>query len=428
MKELVIFALPIMLGQLGLMLIGAGDMLIASRHSEITLAAIGIAVAIINPIMMIGIGLFMSISPLIAQKRGEGHDEAKWLKTILSMSLLFSIPFFLLTLGSQVIVNYLGYDEHINVLVKDYIFISAFSMPAVFIFTGLKEFTQAQEKTFIPNLISILAVFLNILLNIVLVFGWKSIPELGVNGLAYASLTVRMVMALSLLIFLFPFLRKEDKWLDKELVIQVIKLGTPLAIAIFLEVMAFCSVTLFMGKLGTTPTAAHNIILTIASITFMIPLAISSSVGVKVGFYYGEKNYLFVRLFAYASLFLSIGYMGISALILSIFPQTVLAPFGTSVEVFSIAKQMLFYAALFQLFDGAQVTLAGILRGLGITKITTFVSLFAYWFIGIPLGYYLANNTELKAVGYWFGLCLALFLVSIILGLYTRYVLKKRLV
>lgn len=415
LKELLLFALPIILGHIGIMLIGTGDMMIAGRYSRECLAAIGLAISISNPVMMLALGVQFAISPLLAQKLGAGEDIKDYFWTTIAISLFVGVIATLLTYASLNLLPYLGYSENLNVIIREYIFILSPSMIVLCLYQGVKEFFQAQEKNISPNVIALVAAGLNVALNYAFVFGEWGFPELKEPGLAWASLTLRIFMAVAL--FLVAMRSWSSKFsVDFAFCKEVFKVGTPISLSIFLEVMAFCSVTLFIGKFAEIQTAANNIALNYASLVFMIPMSIAAAVGVKVGHAYGEKNVHNIRTFAIVSIIAAIAFTALMGIVTFTIPETILTAYSGDEEVLHWGRKLLFWVACFQIFDGAQVTLAGILRGLSLTRISSLGIFIGYWIIGIPLGYFLGFHRGLEAQGFWMGLALSLALVAIMLG------------
>lgn len=422
LKELIKFSMPIIFGQIGLMLIGTGDMIIAGKYSRECLAAIGLAIAIANPIQISLLGFQMSISPLLAQKRGNGENVENHFWTVMLYSFFISTISFLLTYLSVYIVPYFNYGPTLTPIIQEYILITSFSSYGLCLYQGMKEFFQSQEKTLAANVLALVAVGVNLLFNYAFVFGAWGMPELKEAGLAWASLGVRLFMGVGL--FLIASRRwKSSKAIDWSFMKDMTKLGGPISLTLFLEIMAFCSVTLFVGKFAEVQTAANNLALNIASLAFMIPLSISAAVSVKVGHGYGERNLHAIKVFSQVSLFTSFCFSVVMGTIFYVFSHQVMSLYTTDLAVLDWAKKLLFWVACFQLFDGAQVTIAGILRGLSVTKAPSYAIFFGYWIIGIPLGYYLGFHTGLEAQGFWVGLAISLAIVAVMLG----YILKNKL-
>lgn len=422
LKQLLIFSLPIIFGHIGLMLIGTGDMLIAGRFSREALAAIGLAISIANPIMMLGLGLLFAVSPLLAQKRGKGEDITDYFWTVIVYGVVIGIICSALTALSVYLLPFLGYTENLNRLIKEYLLISSASTLGICLYQAVKEFYQCQEKTIAPNLLALVAVAVNIFFNYAFVFGKFNFPHLEEAGLAWASLLVRSFMGFTLLFLAYKFWRSSRK-MHMEFFREVFKLGWPITISIFFEVMAFCSVTLFVGRFEEVQTAANNIALNIGSLAFMLPMSIASAVGVKVGHSLGEGNVHKIKIFAQVSLITSVCFTLMMASTFALFPDPVLSLYSQDAGVMAWGRTLLFWVACFQLFDGAQVTLAGILRGLSVTRATSIAIFIGYWIIGLPLGYFLGFHRGMEAQGFWIGLALSLALVAIMLG----FILKKKM-
>lgn len=398
--------------------------MVAGRYSSECLAAIGLAVAIANPIMISLLGLQFSLSPVLAQKRGRGEDPADYFYSVLVYSFLVSILSLVLTYLSSYFVHLFGYTENITRIIIDYLRITSFSAFGLCLYQGLKEFLQSQEKTLAANLIALIAVLVNLLLNFGLVFGKFGLPELHEQGLAWASLGVRIFMSFGLL-FIVAYLLKRKIHIDWSFIREVFKLGTPIAFTLFFEIMAFCSVTLFVGKFGEIQSAANNIALNIGSLAFMIPMSIGAASSVKIGHAYGKRSFSDIRIFSKVAISFAIIFACCTCLIFSLFPAALISFFSTDKEVLEWGGRLLFYVACFQLFDGTQVTQAGILRGLNITRAASLAVFIGYWVIGLPIGYYLGFIQKLEAIGFWQGLTISLAVVAVMLGVVLKGALKK---
>ena len=419
LKQLLIFSLPIIFGQLGLMLVGTGDMIIAGRYSRECLAAIGLAISIANPIQISLLGMQFAISPLLAQRRGNGEKVDDYFWTIMLYSFFVGALSFVLTYLSVQVVPWLNYGDKLEPIILDYILITSFSSFGLCFYQGAKEFFQSQEKTMAANILALLAVLVNLYFNYSFVYGVYGMPELKEQGLAWASLMVRIFMSVGLFALTYKYWKSAKK-INWSFMKELLKLGSPISMSLFFEIMAFCAVTLFVGKFEAVQTAANNLALNIGSLAFMIPLSISAAVGVKVGHAYGEKNYDTVRTYSQVSLFASFCFTFMMAMTFYFFPHAVMSLYTDDNLVLDWGKKLLFWVACFQLFDGAQVTIAGILRGLSITRASSIAIFIGYWLIGIPLGVYLGYYTGLEAQGFWIGLATSLAVVAVMLGTILR--------
>jgi MATE family multidrug resistance protein len=411
LRELITFSLPIMLGQIGITLIGAGDVYMATQHGTLTVASIGVANGVVNPIFLFGIGMLMGVSPAMAIRRGRGKDVVGLLPTTLYYATLISIFMTFLMLGVNQLVPFMGFKSELVPYIQEYISIISWSFLPAYYYQAVKEFLQSFENVILANTISIVAVFVNLGLNYILVFGAFGIPSLGVKGLAIASLLIRILMCFSILFFARKYL---SKWfIDNQFAKRIIRFSLPVAFMIFLEVFAFCMVAILVGGMNVVEAAANNIIMNLTSITFMIPSAISNAVAVKIGAAYGAM--LVKKVFDYtkAALSLSIGSMFATAVLYWFIPHTLMRFFTEDIAVVGIGAQLLLIIAMFQLVDGIQVTLTGVMRGIEKTKESTIMIFVGYWLLGLPFGAWLAFNLQMNAKGLWLGLAIALGVVAI---------------
>ncbi len=423
-KDLMKLSLPIVIGQIGLMLIGAGDVYVASLYSTSSVAAIGVANGLINPIFLFGVGLMMGISPILSMKRGEGkEDQANDLPGILLYALLTGIVLTVITLFWNQYIPYLGLEKEIIPSVVAYNEVVAWSFPFAILFQALREYLQSSEKVLFPNIASIMAVLLNLGLNYLLVFGTKEYQGMGEIGLAYASLLIRIFLFFVVLLYTLRFekLKKPTMKVGR----QLFRFSLPIAIMFFLEVSAFCLVGILSGKISVPAAATNNLVLTMAAISFMIPLSLSSAVSVKVGHAFGAKNFSALKLYIRSALYLLFIYVAISSTSFFFFPDFLMGLVSKDPVVIALGSSILFIVAIFQLSDCLQVTLSGILRGLKITKLSSYLVFFGYWVVGIPLGIYLTFTKEVGLSGLWIGLATALSLVALSLGIYLKIEFRK---
>lgn len=422
-KLLLTLSFPIILGQLGQMLIGAGDVLIASKYSTNSVAAIGLANGVINPIFLFGIGLMMGISPSLARIRGEGKDTRQSLVTIIIYSFACSIVLTLLTLILNQTVPLLGFDAHIVPSIQSYIRIVAWSFPFAIVFQGIKEYLQAYEDVFIANAITIVAVIVNLIANYILVFGIGNFAGYGEIGLAIASFFTRVIQLAAIL--LYAINKEKRAAFDLAFTKVIAKFSFPIAFMFFIEVLAFCTVTILSGNISVLAAATNNIIMTIASIAFMIPLSIASAVAVKIGHAYGERDIHKVKTFAKAAVLSALSFSLFSISILLVLPDKLMGLISPDPAVIALGVQLLLIVAIFQLSDSFQVILTGVLRGLQQTKVTSVLVFIGYWVLGIPIGYYLSFHRDYGVHGLWIGLAISLSLVAIFLTMLTLLYFKK---
>lgn len=423
-KELLNIALPIIMGNLGFILIGAGDVLIAGRHSTDTLAAISIATAITNCIMTFGIGLIASVSPILSNIRGEKKSAKKYFFPTIRFSMILALITTFLVLAFIPVIDYMHFESKLVPDIKEYMFITAFSTFGAYLHASLKEFLQAFEIVFVPNLVTVICVFLNVILNITFVFGMGPIPSMGAIGLAIASFTVRYFMGLALLFYCLG-LMKFRNYHDKRYYKNLMTVGLPISLAILVEFIAFNSIAIFMGRVAGIYAAAQNLICTLTTVSFMVPLAISNAIAVKVGFANGAKQFPELKNYAVIGMLMSVGFMMCSAVVFCSFPHFLVSLFTKDITLIKICVPVLYIVSIFQIFDGLQVALAGIYKGIKKTKIVLIANFLGYWIISIPFGYWLALHNGLMLRGFWFGLLFAAIVLCILMLIMLFKYMKK---
>lgn len=423
-KELLNIALPIIMGNLGFILIGAGDVLIAGHHSTDTLAAISIATAITNCIQTFGIGLIASVSPLLSNFRGERKSAKKYFFPTIRFSMFLSVLVMFAVLASIPLIDYLHFEAKLVPMIKQYMFVTAFATFGGYLHAALKEFLQAFEIVLFPNLVTVFSVFLNIALNVILVFGFGPIPSLGVLGLAVASFIVRYFMGFALLIYCFSVMNFND-YKDFDYYKSLIKIGIPISCAIMVEFIAFNSIAIIMGRVSGVYAAAQNLVCTLTTVSFMVPLAISNAIAVKVGFANGAGNIKDLKRYSFVGVVMSVGFMLCSAFVFATFPQFLVKLFTQDNNLIKISIPVLYILSVFQVFDGLQVALSGIFKGMKRTGVVLISNFVAYWLISLPLGYTLAFHFHLNLRGFWYGLASAAIILCAMMSVMLLKSIKK---
>lgn len=424
--EILTFALPLIAGQVGQMLMGVGDMMVAGRHSKELVAAMGIANSCFGPFLMIGLGLSFAIGPMMAKKMGEGEKSGDYLFTTLIYCCLSGLALVLLML---LFLYYglpkMGLAPNIEKLFFEFYGLVLFSIVPVIIFQGIKEYLQINKNIWFPNVLIILANISNLMMNTILTFGYLGFPALGIKGLAISTFLNRLLMCIALLYYVRHDFKNCLK-IHTSFFKDSFKLGIPIAIAILMEVSIFTVVTVLIGKMDVLNSAAHNIILNIVSFTFMVPLAIGNAAATLVAINIADKNKENVYRYSFGCLFLSTLFMCGTALVFTFIPHLIIGIYSDKADLIAVAGSLIVFAALFQIPDGIQTTLSGILRGMRITRPTMILTIISYWGIGLPLGYYLAFQKSMMARGLWIGLAAGLATMSLLLfGLFLRQLKRQ---
>lgn len=423
-KKILLFSLPIIAGQIGQMLFGIGDVLVASRYSNLAVASIGVASGIFAPFLVGGIGVLLCTGPLASQNKGSGHNDSKLLFNAYIVSLIIAIFMTIAIYLAPYYVVLFNLTPELVPNVIDYLQITSFSILPALLYQATKDYLQAQGRVYAPNIIIIVFNVVNVFLNYIFMFGIAGYEGFGIKGAAIATLVCRYLMAFTI----FGYFISVDKLhiaVDKKIIKTIFKLGTPISVTMLCEVLGFVTVTVIVGGISLVASAAQSIVVNITSLTFMIPLGLGSAVSVLIGEEYGKKSLEGIKATANGALILTLINQVFFALMYLLIPTYIISLATTDAEVMAYAATLLLWVGFFQIPDGLQVVLSGVLRGLNETKFPMVLGLFAYWVVGIPVGYYFAFPKKMEASGLWLGLAIALTVMSILLGFFYINRLKK---
>lgn len=416
-KETIKLALPISIGQLGHVMLGVVDSIMVGAVGSASLAAASLVNGIFFLILVIGIGLSMAATPLIAMAKGSGKfdDCGKILNHSLVVNSVFSIVLMTGTFGFSFLIPYLNQPKEVVREAIPYLQVLSLSVIPFILFQTYRQFLEGLSIPNPPMYIAIFANLLNAFVNWILIYGNLGFPAWGLFGAGVATTLTRWTMAAVLFYFVLNYNRVQIykpqvkiKALDFSLIKKLISIGLPSGFQYFLEVAAFSFAAIMIGWLGKAQLAAHQIAINLASVTYMIILGISSAGTIRVGEAAGQKNITQVRRAGFSTLGLATALMFCFGICFILFRNILPLLYINEEEVVEVASKLLIIAALFQIFDGLQATGIGVLRGLTDTKIPMIISFAAYWIIGIPIAVLLGFYFNLGAVGIWIGLLLGL--------------------
>jgi MATE family multidrug resistance protein len=301
----------------------------------------------------------------------------------------------------------------------------------------LRSFISALEQPLWSLLVALGAVVLNALLNYGLIFGRFGLPELGILGAGIGSATANSLMfaGMALVVILHPRFRRYHVFgrfwhADWQRFREVWRLGLPIAVTLALEVTIFNAAVFLMGLIGAESIAAHAIAIQIAALTFMVPLGLGQAVTVRVGLAYGRRDRSGVARAGWTAFAMGVGFMTLTAILIFAMPRQMVSLFLDPADpangpVFALATSFLLVAALFQIFDGAQVVGAGMLRGLHDTRVPMAYAAIGYWIVGLLTGVGLGFGLGWEGVGIWVGLATGLAVVAVLM--LTRWMNRERL-
>lgn len=215
------------------------------------------------------------------------------------------------------------------------------------------------------------------------------------------------------------------KHIDRLRSLQILRIGTPIALQYTFEISAFSGAAIMIGTISLVQQAAHQVAISLASMTYMISSGIAAAATIKSGNYFGVSDHDNLRSSSISSYHIVLVFMCFTALLFSFGNHLLPYIYTSDKSVIYFAAQLLIIAAIFQLFDGTQVVGLGILRGMGDVNIPTIITFLAYWIIGLPVGYYLGLYLHMGVTGVWYGLTLGLAVSAGLMFLRFQYISKK---
>lgn len=429
-------ALPVMLSQLGHMMVNVADAMMVGRIGAVPLAAASLAMVIFNLLLMFGIGVSYGITPLVAAADGSGDQKqsAVLLRHAFLVNLATS---FILVTCILLTGHYLRHlDQPADVVGQalPYLRIITFSLIPLMIFQTYRQFAEGLSRTKMAMVIVIGSNLINVILNYILIYGKLGFEPMGLNGAGYATLISRIILAAGMAAYIFwgkafqAF--RPGFWFrefNRRTFRRLIRIGLPAGFQYVFEVGAFGFAVIMIGWIGTIPLAAHQIAINMAAVTYMAATGLSAAATIRVGNQRGLKDYRTLREAAFTIYGMVIVFMGCCAVIFITCRFFLPALYIDNQEVIGVAGSLLVIAGFFQLSDGVQVVSLGALRGLEDVKIPTLLTFIAYWVIALPTGYLLAFPLGMGARGVWFGLLTGLTIVAVVMFIRFNHLTKKLL-
>jgi MATE family multidrug resistance protein len=434
LRATVALAVPVVFVQLGFMAMGVVDTLMVGQLSARALAAVAIGNLYFFNVTIFGTGTLMALDPIVAQAVGAGDDEtvARSLQRGLIIALGMSVVTACLLAPSASILRVFRQPAEIIPDASAYLRISIVGALPYYAFGVLKQSLQALHRVAPIVWTIIVANLANAAFNWVFVYGHFGSPAFGVAGSAIATSIGRWLQFVMLLIvarrdlrtYVRPIRARIWEWPP---IGRMLRIGMPIGAQQALEAGAFGAIGLFMGMIGTIAVAAHQIAITLAAFTFMVPLGVGSAAAVRVGNAIGAHDLPRAKSAIRAAYLCGVGFMCVTAIVFLGVPGLLARAFTSDAQVIRLASILIPIAGFFQVFDGGQAVGAGVLRGAGDTTAPLIVMLAAYWLLGVPVSAYMGFFTPLGPRGLWWGFVISLAVVAIFLYLRVRVVFGREL-
>jgi len=446
-RPLLVLALPICGAQLAQAGMSVADVMMTGRLSATDLAAVSVGSSLWLPLMLFMTGTLMGLTPIVAQLLGGRRDgeigpnvhQGLWVALALG-----ALAAALLWFAVGPIFTLMDVPEAVAERSRSYLFAVAFGMPGAALFQALRAFSDGMNHTRPSLWISLLGLAVNVPSNFVLIYGgeglsdllgswlpgWiQALPALGALGCGIATALSLWTMCLAMVLYTRHSRAYGEVSLwhapsppRRRMIGELLYVGLPIGVAIFVEVTLFTLIALFIASLGEITVAAHQVALNYTSILFMLPLSLSMALTVRVGNVLGQGRPSYARRVAWHGIAVCLAVALINGLLLRFTAEPVIGLYTRDAEVASLALSLVLLAMVYQVSDSLQVNLAGALRGYKDTRIIMMITLASYWLVGMAGGHWLGTRgipglvEPLGVHGYWIGLIGGLTAAAVMLG------------
>ncbi len=419
-------AWPLAAAQIGQIAINTTDVIMIGWLGTEALAASALGTWLFLTLYLFGLGMLTPVAGLTAQALGAGDSRGvrRTVRQGLWVAVTLAVPFTVMMAQAEYIFALFRQPPGAAALAVPYVAILKWTLLPSLAYVALRFFVTALGHPRIVMATMMAGVALNALLDYALIFGEFGAPALGLEGAALATVGVNCAMFAALAIVAMkarPFRGYEvfaRIWRsDWRRYLQILRIGSPSGTGILMEIGLFAAAVYLMGLIGPAEVAAHQIAIQVVAVTFMVPLGISQAATVRSGLALGRNDREGIGRAAWVALALGVGFMAMTAILIWALPRQIVGLFidvadPANSRVVDLAVQFLWFAAAFQVFDGAQAVGSGFLRGLNDTKVPMLLAGLCFWVIGFPVAVWLGFVLDWQGTGIWIGLSVSLFLYA----------------
>ncbi|MGE6231667.1 MATE family efflux transporter [Aeromonas media] len=437
-KQLIRLASPILVAQVAQIAMNFVDTVMAGQVSAVDLAAVSVASSFWLPIILLVQGIIMALTPIVSQLNGaRKRDEIRpavhqgfWLALMVTPIAMLALYF------SPLALQFMDVDPVMAEKTAGYLHAILWGLPAFVLFQVLRNFSEGLSHTMPTMVIGFVGLAVNIPANYIFIHGHFGMPKLGGVGCGVATAIVLWAMLLAMIAYvkLSPHFKKINLFAqlarpNGSRIWRLFRLGFPIAMAIFCEVTLFTVVALMLAPFGAETVASHQIALNFSSLVFMLPLSIGVGVTIRVGHSIGEGQPEQARVAARTGLMLGMAVAAGTAALTVLLREPIAGIYTDDLQVITLAATLLFFAAIYQISDSVQVVAAAALRGYKDTQAIFYITIIAYWGMGLPTGMILGLTDwvvpRMGPQGFWVGFIVGLTGAALMLGARLRFIYSR---
>lgn len=409
-KSLLSIGIPIMIGQMGMIVLGFADTMMVGHHSTTELGAASFVNNIINLVIITGTGFSYGLTPVVGglfgrkelQEVGQALRCSLLANTLAGIVMMLALAILFFNLGN------IGQPDELLPLMRPYYLVLFASIPFVMLFNAFKQFTDSITETRTSMWILLSGNLLNIIGNYLFIYGKAGFPEMGVLGAGVSTLVSRIVMV-AVFIAVFAWRKKFKSYREgflrlgwsKELTKRLTTLGTPIALEMGMETASFSLSIIMVGWLGTIALASHQVMITISQFTFMVYYGLGAAVAVRTSYFNGQRDYINTEHTVIAGLHVMVALEIVQGGIIFLLRNHIGGWFTDSAEVSAAVLTLMVPFFIYQFGDGLQINYANALRGIADVKPLMIIAFVAFFVISLPVGYLCGFILNFGLVGVW---------------------------
>lgn len=433
-SELLSIGIPIIIGQLGTIVLGFADTLMIGHHSTNELAAAGLVNNTFGLVLLFYLGFSYGLTPIVGKLFGMGQEEAIGQKVKNSLVANMAIGVMLVTAMTVLYFNLanIGQPEELLPLIRPYFIVNLISVPFVGVFNTLKQFFDGITRTKVSMWVMIAGNVVNILFNWLLIYGVGGFPEMGLLGAGIATMSSRIIMPLALAAIImfhkrYRHYRRDiaNSRINRADFIEMNRMGWPVALQLGMETAAFSLSCVMVGWLGTIPLAAHQVMITVSQLFYLVISGLASALSIRVSHFIGQNDIAAVRATSADGFRLALAISACMSVPIILFRHNIGALFSDNAEVHQVVAMLIIVLVIYQFGDALQYTFANALRGIACVKPMVWYAFIAYFGINLPMGYFLGFVADLGILGIWVAFPIGLTVAGVLFWQRFRKEMRK---
>ncbi len=435
-KSLLLLGIPIVIGQLGTIVLGLADTLMIGHHSAIELGAAGFVNNMFNLAIIFSTGFAYGLTPVVGRLFGQNRPlrVGETLKSSLLANTVVAALVCAVLVALYISLPYIGQPDELLPYIRPYFLILLVSIPFVLWFNGFKQFTDGITDTKTSMWILLGGNVLNIVGNYLLIFGKCGLPEMGLTGAGISTLASRILMTVAYLILFFGTNRYQKYregfrlgWIRKSDFIRLNRLGWPIAMQMGMETASFSLSAVMVGWLGSTELASYQIMIAISQVCFMVYYGMGAAVSIRISNFAGQRDWPNVKQTARTGFHLILLIMLVSCTAIYLLRNQLGGWFTDDTAVSAMVAQVVIPFLIYQFGDGLQINYANALRGIADVRLMMVFAFIAYFIISLPLGYLFAFVCRWGITGIWMAFPFGLTSAGIMYWIRFRYKTQKEI-